>query len=537
MKTTKTVGAARAAEATYDVAIIGCGPVGAMLANFLRRYGHSVAIFDRDLTEFYAPRAYGLDDETIRTMQTLGLLDRFRDEGHYYHADIWFLDENANPLMSFDADSLGEQFMSGACGHHYANFFDQPSFERLLREDFHHEDGADAYLGYEVTSVQDEGSGTTVTATEVATGKQVQVRAAYTVGCDGQGSLVRKAMGSERIDLGYTEDYLVIDGHIDDEEYFETAFRAGGTFTLDPKYAGVIAKGCHGMVRFDLLRHPDVVKVDSKDEADFEEAAWDLIKRRGYDVDKIKLVRHAPYTFHASMPEKWRKGRLLLAGDAAHVTPPWSGQGLNMGVRDAANVSFKLDLVLRGAACDVILDTYPAERQEVSWATIKGAVDTGKLMQAKSPAIRRLRTLAFGAARNSRTLRRALWNSWQRKPAYKDGLIGKTHDLSGSLMPQPRVTDDAGNSHLLDDVLGLRFALLTTSTPEGVPVQRFRDELGGIVLTLGKDVYDYSGELGPWLDKHDVSSVLIRPDRYVFDAGNSPNDLCRALFGSLSGSS
>ncbi len=233
----------------------------------------------------------------------------------------------------------------------------------------------------------------------------------------------------ERINLDYSEEYLVVDAIVDDAVYFRTVIPDGGYFVLDPKHSGVVAKGAHGHVRFDFLRHPAVMRVSSETEEDFAEAARDLIIARGYDPEKFRLIRHPPYTFYAGMPSKWRQGRLLVAGDAAHQTPPWSGQGLNMGMRDTANLSFKLHLVLSGKAPDTVLDTYDAKRQPPSMHTIKASVETGKLMQTNNPFRIAMRSFTFFLDRHSRFINRQFFKAWQRKPPYQDGLMGKTHTL------------------------------------------------------------------------------------------------------------
>ena len=208
-----------------DVAIVGCGPVGAMLANFLRRSGHSVIILDRMREVFYSPRAYGLDDQTMRTMQTLGLDAELRERGHVRLVGVAFRDSDGSELVHFSNETLGEDFLSGDCGHPYTNFFHQPGFEELLREDFANEGGAEALLGYEVTEVKDRGDHTVVTAREVDTGERVQIEAAFTVGCDGPASIVRKTMGTSRKELDYTD----LTGVLDPETH-EVLVNRNGTF-------------------------------------------------------------------------------------------------------------------------------------------------------------------------------------------------------------------------------------------------------------------------------------------------------------------
>ena len=513
---------------SFDVLIVGCGPVGATLANCLRVFGHKVAIFDRDKEVFYAPRAMGFDDESLRLYQAIGLLDRIEQGGNSYHFDAWNYDVEGRHLYTLGRERLGD-LMTESCGHYAMTIADQPTIERMLRDDFELEPRVDAYLGYEVLEVRSAEDCASLTARKLANDEQLEFEAKYIVGCDGGRSLVRAALSVDRIDLGYSEEYLVVDAIVDDEAYFRGAIKDGARFTIDPKFSGVVVKGLHGHVRFDVLRHPDVMQVAYEKEEDYEEAAKALIKRSGFDVDKFRVIRHAPYTFYAGMPSHWRKDRLFVMGDAAHQTPPWAGQGLNMGIRDAGNLSFKLDMVLKGRAPQTLLDTYEAERKPVCQHTIGGAVATGKNMQTSDPKKIRKRNFMFFLARNSRYFNRLMWKKAVRKPPYEVGLLGKTHPLSGTVMIQPEVQDMAKRPYLLDDLIGLNFALITIDSSTGDMAYRFASELDGVVLKPGRDFIDPGGALSTWFKTNRVSAVLIRPDRYIFDAGQNGNRLCESL--------
>lgn len=526
----------------YDIAIVGCGPVGAAMANMIAKYGHRVVIFDIHEEVFHAPRAYGIDDETCRFLQGLGLLQKLRDEKTIGTNEIWSLDASGRRLSTFSASKLGDDILKENCGQFYLNPFHQPYLERALREEFLESDPAvAAKLGYRVSFVRDDGDFVmlefqrfdgikNVPLEEVTT----ELKVKYLIGCDGAKSIVQPLVCNDVIDLDYDEDYLVIDAIVDDEDYYNAAIPNAGYFTLDPKQAGVTMRGMHGHVRFDFHLHPDY---KAHDEEAYKKLGTDYIKARGFDPDKFRPIRYAPYTFRARTPRTWRNGRLLLAGDAAHLTPPWSGQGLNMGIRDSTNLPFKLDLVLRGKASQRILDTYVEERQTVSLETIQAAVDQGKMMQASEPVRVALRNAIFAISRGSRTIRRALWRNWQCKPSYKKGLIGGTHKCSGNLMPQPRLgrpeRPEEGLT-LMDDMIGRNFALISNYSAAGPDIYRFVTDLGGIILNQMTHFSDPTNQLSEWFEKNKVNSVLLRPDRYIFDAGNDPNALCASLFKRLS---
>lgn len=518
----------------YDALIVGCGPVGAALANQLRLYGHRVAIFDRDHDVFEVPRAMAFDDETLRIFDAINLMERIEASGNIYNSEAQMVAPGGKILMEMTRDTLGDA-VNGHHGYFFLNVCDQPTVERFLRETFDDGPGTvDTYLGHNVYEVNGDGPCATLKTIDSSTGEERSFQAEYLVGCDGLSSLVRRSMGVGRIDLDYSEQYLVVDAIVDDKEYFEGCMIEGGRYRFDPKRSGITAKGLHGHIRMELFRHPDHMPEKFDETADFTDVTQELIASEGFDPDKLRVIRMAPYSFYASTAEHWRRGRMLLAGDAAHVTPPWTGQGLNMGFRDTANLAFKLDLVLKGNAPHGVLDTYQQERQASSLATIKGAINTGKQMTAENNLSAFARDGAMALARNNRTVLRAMHKMSVRKPSYKKGLLGKTHRQSGKAMFQPKVIDTSGDLVLLDKLVGLKFALVTLDRPVGPSIDRFVDELGGVVLVLGADLRDGPDPtLSEWFAKNKARAVLMRPDRYIYDAGSDGNSLCRSLLDRL----
>jgi len=520
--------------AQFDVAIVGCGPVGALLANFLKQYGHKVAILDRELDVFYAPRGMAFDDESTRIMQSVGILDRLKAEGHIYQADLELIDRNGKRLGGFDRRSVGEDLLSGLHGHRHLTQFHQPSLEAILREEFSvGENAASSFFYHEVTEINDLGEQVELRCKNRATNEDFTISASYVVGCDGARSIVRKTMSVPRVDLKYTERYLVVDAIVDDPVYFRTRIPQGGYILHDGKEAGVLAKGLHGHVRFDFLQHSEIVGAELKNEKDYQDAARALIESRGFEPENFRVIRSVSYTFYAGMPSRWRVGRLLVAGDAAHLTPPWSGQGLNMGIRDAANLSFKLSLVLNKKTSDRILDTYDDERRPQSLETIQAAVDMGIRMQSTSPLQIGLRNFVYALSRSSKFVNRLLFRNWIRKPGFKSGLIGLQHRLSGTPMFQPWVQTPDGERRRMDDLIGLRFALISTDSPTGPEVTDFVRSLGGVVLKLDYDFFDPGETVCKWYDKNRINAVLLRPDRVIYDAGRDGRALCRSLLSEL----
>lgn len=516
-----------------DIIIVGCGPVGATLALFLKRYGYKVTIFDREADIFPEPRAYVLDEESMRIMQTLGLSDRLWDEGHVYHTEQWICSKD-EVLLNMGRHNLGDDFLFGRCGHHQLTCFHQPSLEKILREVI--QEGpypVDVFLEHEVFEFHQNTDEASVVVRDLKTDKVSTFTGKFIVGCDGAKSKLKREIGGGQTDLKYEENYLVVDAQATDPIYFKSYIRQGAFPIFDRELAGVRYAGPHNYLRLDFLQHKNVVgeKFESKEE--LYAGALRLFEVMGLDADKFDIKRSASYTFKAIMANSWRKGRWLIAGDAAHLTPPWAGQGLNMGIRDCSNLSFKLKMILSGQAEESLLDTYFEERGPASLITIQSAIDAGKSMQQSSVVTNAVSSIMMTLAKKIPAVARLVSGRLQQRPPYKSGLLGGKHKTSGSIMIQPRLTTMRGDPILLDDMIGQNFVLLSLTSHVGPSIYRFIAELGGEVYKFDYDFLDPEGKLLSWFKKNKVNAVLLRPDRYIFDAGNDGEELCAALLTSL----
>ena len=508
----------------FDVLIVGCGPVGATLANLLRMKGFQVAIFDRDKQIFEAPRAMQIDAESCRTFQQLGIQARLEgDDGRpaIHHV---FVNEKRKILMALDFSDI-----AGNNGHPAAGLrFHQPALERLLREDFEKTDKGpkvESFLGYEVLEVDGEGDAATLKAKNIDTGEIEEFSGAYMVGADGGGSMCRKYITQHRIDMNYSRQWIVMDVLVHDDALWNS-LKDQSEFMCRPDGAVVFVKGCNNHVRFDF-------EVTAEEAARFSKDDALALIANYFDTSSITFQRMTPYHFYAGMPDKWRKGRVLIAGDAAHLTSPFSGQGLNMGLRDAANLAFKFDFVLRGLASEGFLDSYQDERWPECERTIRGATARGLMISASDFIGRLKRNLSFFIGRINPGLAVAMTAKMSDMSVYSQGLVG-AHKLSGDRFIQPSVTPTGGAPSLLDDVAGDGFLLLLNETAPAPSDSWFEDVLDGKTFRLGAEIHDEDGALAAYFEKHDISAIMVRPDRYIFDCADDGAALTDGLKSALS---
>lgn len=497
----------------YDVLIVGCGPVGATLANLLRESGRSVAVFDRDKDVFHCPRAMMFDPESCRIYQRMGIMERmFPDDAKPFQT-FRMVNHKRKTLVEMDYSKVPPSFGHSGVG----TMFHQPTLERLLREDFKQGVKVDSFLGYEVLSVESGSDHATLTARNTETGEETEFTGAYIVGSDGGASLCRRSIGAKRIDFNYRRKWIVIDVVVHDRAYWD-GLEDFSEFMCRPNGATVFVKGCRGHLRFDFEIDEHLADQFTHDDA--------IAHISNYiDTSSIEIQRCAPYNFYAGMPNIWRKDRILLAGDAAHQTSPFAGQGLNMGLRDAAHLSFLFDLIFDGKADDSILDTYHEERWPHCEKVINRASRTGLQLSTTSKRKQLKRNFGFWLVRMFPKLG-GVANSDDRFPAYKAGLIGTGHRLCGRRLCQPEVVDASGHRTLLDEVIGHGFALLVSEPAEGESISWFKGEFGGSVFVIGKDFLDTDGKLTEFTEG---SAVLVRPDRYIFGANENGNDLCASF--------
>ena len=434
-------------DETFDVVIVGYGPVGQMAAILLGQMGYRVSVFERWPQIYALPRAAVYDDETARIFQAAGETDEVLKVSEPVRGFYEWRNKAGETLLRLERTGPGRS------GWPVANFFSQPQLQAVLDTRAKSLPTVEVNQGWEVERIMEHDDSVEVTAQQGHAGQAGEwvpeeamrtVRARYLIGADGANSTVRQHMGTSVTDLGFAFDWLVVD-IIPHEQRDWTPMNWQ---LCDPARPTTIISGGPGRRRWEFMRLPG----ESIEELNTAETAWRLLEPWGMTPDNAMLERHAVYLFSARWANLWRQGRLLLAGDAAHLTPPFAGQGMCSGLRDALNLAWKLDLVLSGKADVTILDTYESERLFNVRQFIDFSVQLGSIICITDPQA--------AAERDTRML-----GSQEAPPIPNPprrlgpGILHKDDPHTGVLFVQGRV-GNAGKSGLFDDVVGKGFSLL-----------------------------------------------------------------------------
>lgn len=491
------------------VVIVGAGPTGVTAATLLAQYGVECLVLDRFAGVYPQPRAVHLDDEVFRILARLGVAERFAEISRPA-LGLRLLDDEMNVLAEFARDiALSRN------GFPQANMFDQPDLEALLRNHLRHHPTVELRGGVEVTDLVDDGGHLRVHYTDRADDRTHVVEADYVLGCDGANSLVRSRIGSQMDDLGFEQRWLVVDAATRaDLHQWEGVHQV-----CDPVRAGTYMRIGDTRYRweFRLLDGESAADLGSLDTLAPLLAPW----IGALSCDDLELVRVTEYTFRAQLADDWRRGTVFLLGDAAHLTPPFIGQGMGAGLRDATNLAWKLAGVLDGSLPAVALDTYQQERKAHARRMIREALGVGRAMTSGGRVGSLVRRLVLPQLHrvpgvNARVLdsatpalRRSSLNLVSRAPRH----------LAGMLCPNPVVAD----GRRLDDELGIGFSVITSTPPR--PVDRAVIAQRGATLHVAAP----GTELARWLHLGRADAVIVRPDRTVMAAGRSLALLCDAL--------
>ncbi|MEV5735031.1 bifunctional 3-(3-hydroxy-phenyl)propionate/3-hydroxycinnamic acid hydroxylase [Streptomyces sp. NPDC052292] len=505
------------AASRRPVVIIGGGPVGVTAALLLARHGVPSLILERHRDIYPLPRAVVVDDEIRRILQSVGVHEEFAALARPAPG-LRLLDARRRVIAEFP------RVMDGLHGFPQLSMFNQPELERLLRDALARRPECELWSGVEVVSVtqsdtpdtgapDDPTGAVRVTFRRGGSDEEEHLWADAVLGCDGAGSLTREAIGAAWEDLHFQESWRVID--VRTSRPVRTW--EGAEQICCPTRPATFMRIGEDRYRWEFRLADD----ESLDGPDGWErlrelvAPWvDLPASQG---DDFEVIRQAQYTFQARLADRWRKGRVFLLGDAAHLTPPFVGQGLCSGLRDAYNLTWKLARVLRQGAPEDLLDTYELERKPHARHAIRVAVAVGWAMTGGQDRAAAFRRAVVGAVCRIPGVTEAV--SRDLSPALAAGplvrrrprLTGRV--LAGTFCPQPWVRHDGGRVRL-DDVLGDSFAVLT-AVPPTAQMTAVATALDAQAIHV--DDLDDDGTLARWLARGRADAVLLRPDRVVTD--------------------
>lgn len=526
-------------DLSTDIAIVGAGPVGLMIANYLGQCGVNVTLVEKLDSLIDYPRAIGLDDESLRTFQAVGLADNVLPHTTPWHA-MRFMTPKGRCFA--DIQPKTDEF-----GWSRRNAFIQPLADRVLFEGLQRFDNVKVLFGRELEGFEQSDSGVQLTLKN-AEGRSERLQAKYLIGCDGGNSLVRRSLGISFEGKTAPNQWIVVDIANDPLSTPHVYL------CCDPVRPYVSAALPHGVRRFEFMVMPG----ETEAELSKPENMRKLLAKVLPDPDRIELIRSRVYTHNARLAGRFRQGRVLLAGDAAHIMPVWQGQGYNSGMRDASNLAWKLSLVIKGLANDRLLDSYELERRDHAKAMIDLSVLAGHVL---APPKRWQGTLRDGVSWLLNYVppvkRYFVEMRFKPMPQYSRGALivpSEKGSPVGKMFIQPKVLTDAGATVLLDEVIGENFAfiawgcdptwgLTTAQIAQWKTLgTRFIQVLPDVQLRAPSDagndvirVGDSTGRLREWFARGSSSIALLRPDRFLAGLatpqtlGKACNELALAL--------
>lgn len=509
-----------AVQHSAQVAIAGAGPVGLTIANYLGQMGVSVVLIEKLESLIDYPRAIGIDDEALRAMQAVGLVDNVLPHTTPWHA-MRFLTPKGRCFA--DIQPMTDEF-----GWSRRNAFIQPQVDAVLYDGLSRFPHVRCLFSREVEAFSQNSDGVTLNV-KGSGGERETVRADWLVACDGGASFIRRTLNIPFEGKTAPNQWIVIDIAND------PLATPHVYLCCDPVRPYVSAALPHGIRRFEFMVMPGETEAQLSEPHKMRQ----LLSKVLPNPDNVELIRQRVYTHNARIAERFRVDRVLLAGDAAHIMPVWQGQGYNSGMRDAFNLAWKLALVVNGKAGEALLDSYQQERRDHAKAMIDLSVTAGNVL---APPKRWHGAVRDGISWLLNYLppvkRYFLEMRFKPMPQYRDGALlaegeGKTSPV-GKMFIQPKVTLETGQVTLLDEVIGARFAIIAWGcnpwwgltdeqiarwravgvqfiqvVPE-VQIHCDQDNVPGVIR-----VGDTQNRLKNWFAQHDTAIAVVRPDRFV----------------------
>jgi 3-(3-hydroxy-phenyl)propionate hydroxylase len=479
---------------TYDVAVIGYGPTGATAANLLGQFGLNVVVIERDPDVYNRARAISTDEEVMRIWQSIGLAERLQAD-MLPDRPLMFVDAKGEPFIEMKIEPRG-------CGHPPQQFLYQPAVDHVLREGVARYGNVEVLVEHECLRTQTKGDEVELLLADLATDTFKRVSASYVIAADGGSSPTRGQLGVGYSGRTYAERWVVIDTKV------RTAWDGHDhlRFHCTPVRPTVDCPTPLGHHRWEYpARAAEDEQVLLR-----EDEIWKVLGAQGITDEHVEILRAVIYSHHVRIAERWRVGRVFLAGDAAHAMPPWIGQGMSAGVRDAANLCWKLAAVIGGNAPDSLLDSYEAERKPHVTEVTRRAVMVGRIITERNGVVASLRDrVVRGLSHLPGVLNVFQRICWIPDARYKKGFFapGKQRAV-GWLIPQPWV-----DGVRLDDMVDGRWAILHTGEPPAGASAWTERGAAAVRIT--------EPSLVRWMRDKKASAVVLRPDGFVYAACDS----------------
>ncbi|MGW4446666.1 bifunctional 3-(3-hydroxy-phenyl)propionate/3-hydroxycinnamic acid hydroxylase [Streptomyces sp. NPDC004682] len=496
-----------APDGSYDVAVIGYGPTGVTAANLLGAAGLKVVVLERDSEIFSRARAISTDEEVVRIWQRAGLAERLKQD-MLTERPVDFVDASGRSFISARPTPRGH-------GHPPQMFIYQPALEQVLRDGVRRYPNVEILLGHECLRVRQDADGVELTVAGTTDDTVRRLRASYVIAADGGSSLTRAQLNIGYEGRTYEDRWVVIDTRMLKPWPDHDKLR----FHCDPARPAVDCPTPLGHHRYEFPLLPG----DDEKQLTTEDAVHQLVSRYGIGRDSIEVLRATVYSHHVRFATRFRVGRIFLAGDAAHAMPPWIGQGMAAGVRDVANLCWKLDAVLRGELPESVLDSYETERKPHVREVTKRAVLVGRVITERRPPVTRVRnTVLRTLGRFPRFSARMQDANWIPVARYDAGLQAPSRTkATGHQVPQPWVTDADGERVRLDDALGGRWLVLHARAAAPTPAWDLPGVPALTITPVGSEpaegaLVDSDDVLLPWMAGHGATTLALRPDAYVY---------------------
>jgi len=502
-------------EVVFDAAIVGYGPTGASLANLLAAQGLSVLVIEREAHMYQLPRAVHFDDETMRVFQAIGIADALSTKV-CVNPGMRFIDDNDNLLLDWPRD---QQITSHGWNASYR--LHQPDLETLLRQQLEKNQNATIKQHTELLNITETEDQLKLTCTDHTHKCTTTYSARYTIGCDGTNSLIRNLISQghrdgekdEIEDLGFNEKWLVVDVVLKQPK---PALGDHSIQYCNSERSMTYCRSPGLRRRWELAIHDH----EQDEEISSVTRVWELLSR-WLTPQEAELERRAIYTFRSALANNWHRDRLLIAGDAAHQTPPFMGQGMCTGIRDAANLGWKLASVIQDSKNEFLLNTYQDERKPHAREYVETAIRLGRLINSvdRSSA----QQMAKDQTGNKATIAsiqpalgssKILNQSSDNNPDHN-----RPENKSGRPFCQPYFT---AKQIRFDDLAGYRHVIIS------------REKIIPPASAINLSAEEFS-ELDSALNNLDTNAVWVRPDRYIGATGNSSHEVVQAFNNAMNG--